>query len=63
MDKFILIIYFLFSLSANAQKVFDRVDAIVGNEIILTSDIVSLNVLLQLINLSNWFNSSLLDIA
>jgi len=39
MDKFILIIYFLFTLSANAQKVIDRVDAIVGNEIILTSDI------------------------
>jgi peptidyl-prolyl cis-trans isomerase SurA len=39
MNKFILFIFIFFTLNCFAQKVVDRVDAIVGNEIILTSDI------------------------
>lgn len=39
MNKFILFISIFFTFNVFAQKVIDRVDAIVGNEIILTSDI------------------------
>ncbi len=39
MNKVILFIFIFFALNCFAQKVVDRVDAIVGNEIILTSDI------------------------
>ena len=39
MNKLILFISIFFTLNCFAQKVIDRVDAIVGNEIILTSDI------------------------
>ncbi|MEE2699997.1 MAG: peptidylprolyl isomerase [Bacteroidota bacterium] len=39
MNNFFLIISFFLTFNVFAQKVIDRVDAIVGNEIILTSDI------------------------
>ncbi|OUV69723.1 MAG: hypothetical protein CBC83_09930 [Flavobacteriales bacterium TMED123] len=39
MNKVIFFIFIFFTLNCFAQKVVDRVDAIVGNEIILTSDI------------------------
>ena len=39
MNKLILCLSIFFTLNCFAQKVIDRVDAIVGNEIILTSDI------------------------